>query len=888
MLIQIAVKSKTTSPGFLTFYPIVLFLLYILPLASCPLWGQSVQKKHLAPDGYGLWGEMHIDRISPDENWASFKISYQSGADTIFVRHLKHGNRYFHFAGGENSIFTKENFFICQTADQLQILNLETGQKQIISEVAQYGYIAATAQLLILRKKNAGTALEIRFPFSPAVREIPDVTEFLASPDGRYLAFSTFLNGQNSLCILDLKRIYTPKKITSCSNENFTGLTWHKSSNAFAFFKLADNPANNSLFYFTVKNEKLYELNSESQSGLASGSALVYDPFYKIVISDNLQNVFFTAQTLTSDTQTKQKSNVEIWNANDKWIYPQNLNYGNYEAALKINLWKPQNNAIKPITSVKLPKIMLMADYQNAILFNPMEYEPQFEDEGPSDFYIINLETLETQPFLKKQFGHQTTVIPSPTGKYIAYFKENNWWIYTISTKIHKNITAAMDVKFTAKTRTLAPESLCGSPGWNNGDSEILLNDQYDIWAVSVQGNYSRRLTRGRESKISFRVAKSFDTNGLSYLYDGINAASLDLNKDLILHARGEDEKTGYFLWNRLRGVKPIIYEDIFVDELKYNLNTKGILFRQQKYDLSPQVIYSSLSSETRIIHDSNPHQSKYFWGSSKLLRYQNSKGQNLKSALIYPASYEPGKKYPMVVNVYETQSNGLHIYNNPTLQNGAGFNSTILALEGYFVLLPDIVLEKGNPGISATDCVLAATKKVLEMGLVEQDKIGIIGHSFGGYEAAFIATQTSMFATAIASGGITDLNSFYFTVNQRSGKPDMWRFQSEQWNMGKTPYEDPISYYNNSPIMQAEKITAPVLLWTGKSDMQVDAHQSYEFYLALRRLGKKCIMMLYPNESHVLTDAANQKHITLKVLEWFDYFLKNNQDKKWITEGIN
>jgi len=886
MIIQRVVNRIKSYQCSLIFYSLVLF--FILPLVACPLWGQVVQKKHLTPTEYDLWGETKVDKISPDENWASYKISYQNGVDTMFVRHLIHKERYFYITGGENSVFTKENIFICQTGDQLQILNLETRQKEIISGVTQYSYNVPTNHLLILRKENAENVLEIRSPFSSTVRKISNVTEFLASPDGRKLAFTTNLSAQNSMYLLDLKTVSVPISLTNCNAENFTGLTWHKSGNAVAFLKQSTNTVDNSLLYYTLQNNKLYELSSKTQADLPSRSFPVYDPFYKIIISDDLQNVFLTIQKSSSDTIMEGKSQVEIWNANDKWIYPQLQNYGNFEKALKVYIWQPIKKVITPLTSVQLPKVMLTADFENAVLFNPLDYEPQFEDEGPSDYYMLNLKTLEKQIFLKKQYGHKATVLLSPTGKYIAYFKEKNWWIYNISSKVHKNITAKMAVKFTAKTRILAPESLCGSPGWSIGDHEILLYDQYDIWAVSIEGNYYRRLTRGREAKINYRIAQSLDNNGSSYLYDGSKTLAFDLNSNLILHAHGEDEKTGYFVWTRKTGEQPIIYKDSFVDELKYNLNCKGILFRQQGYDLSPQLMYASLFSEPTTFYNSNPHQRKYYWGRSSLIYFQNSKGKNLKSVLIYPANYQPEKKYPMIVHIYEIQSNKVHIYTNPTLQNGAGFNASLLASEGYFVLLPDIDYVKGNPGISAMDCVQSATKKVLDLGLVEKDQIGLMGHSFGGYGTSFIASQTSMFSAIVASGGITDLNSFYFTVNQRSGQPNMWRFQSEQWNIGKSPYEDPVSYYNNSPITQAEKITAPVLIWTGKSDKQVDIHQSLEFYLALRRLGKKCIMMLYPDEGHVLTNEVNQKDSTIRVLEWFDYFLKNKQDKKWISGGIN
>jgi dipeptidyl aminopeptidase/acylaminoacyl peptidase len=157
------------------------------------------------------------------------------------------------------------------------------------------------------------------------------------------------------------------------------------------------------------------------------------------------------------------------------------------------------------------------------------------------------------------------------------------------------------------------------------------------------------------------------------------------------------------------------------------------------------------------------------------------------------------------------------------------------------------------------------------------------VGHSFGGYECSFTITQSQLFSAAIASGAITDLNSYYHTLNQDTGQPDVWRFESEEWNMKGPPFENQQGYLSNSPITHVNNIQTPLLLWTGKEDWQVDSRQSTEFYVSLRRLGKKGIMLLYPNEGHLLIKPENRKDVTQKTMEWFDYFLKGKKGVKWI-----
>lgn len=868
----------------------VFFLFLILPLVACPLRGQVVQKKQLTSADYHLWGTVDLEKVAPDEKWVSYRMTYDMGIDTLFVRNIQ-SNTTYHFAGGTNSLFTKDNFFICQKAEELQILNVATAKTETIQSVKEYTYCPETNQLIILvgsTEEGTGTGkLVVRSPMGGSTKEITDVTQFSVSPKGHQLVYATFLNNKNALVLTDLKKINKAKWLRIGSAAHFSDFTWQKEGRALAFLEQSDDLPNNLLCYYRIEKDQFYQLNPVTESNFPDNTIIKIHPFYKIVVSDDSQKVFFTIINKMPPSKTKSDSDVEIWNANDKWIYPQEKKKGNFEMAEKVAVWMPLKNRFTVITSTELPSVMLSGDQQYAILSNPKEYEPQFEENGPRDYYVMDLKTFEKSLFLKKQDSNFMLIIPSPGGKYMAYFKENNWWVYNIAAKTHTNITGAIASKFTAKLWELVPESACGNPGWSTDDKAILIYDRYDLWAITPDGSASRRLTHGRESKIRYRIADFPNERPLNLIYNGKKIKSFDITKELLLRAEGEDRKTGYFRWSSTQGEKLIAYGDYYVDQLNYTSQKKKMFFREQKFDGAPQLMVQSVASKPDSFFQSNSQQKKYFWGKSELIEYQNSKNKNLKGVLLYPANYNPEQKYPMIVHIYEIQSNGLHHYCNPTVYNENGFNPTVFTTEGYFVFFPDVFIENGNPGISVTDCVVAATKKVIAKGIVSPDKIGLMGHSFGGYETSFAITQTDLFATAIASGAITDLNSFYLTIGQQSGQPDMWRFQNEQWQMEKTPFEAPLAYQANSPIAHVQNIKTPVLQWSGKQDKQVDPHQTIEFYLALRRLGKKNITLFYPNEGHVLTNATNQKDLTIRMQEWFDYFLKDKSPAQWIKEGL-
>lgn len=869
-------KSKTLE---VLLPVIILVLLFVLPLVACPLWGQVVQKKQLTRSDYHLWSDLNLDRISPDEHWASFNRTYDNGIDTLFVQNISEHVSY-GFSGGNSSTFTKESAFVCITKKGFELFNLKTRKSQIIEGGIKYDYSNITDKLIILKKTSEeNSELIITPPFGSMPVRIKNVQDFSLSPDQRQLLYFTKSDTGNNLHLLDLKFPSITKTIIQSSADNFINFTWQKDGKSAAFFSASDPSAVSSLYYYVLDGAHLSHLLPENFTEFPSGTKMISHPIFKLLISDDLQRVFFGVKKQIPDS--KSDNLVQVWNADDKWIYPHRLEQGSFETSPKIMLWQPSENRCTALTTNELPNIMLTGKQQYALLSNPMDYEPQFERDGPRDYYMMNLQTLSKSLFLKEQYDDNALLIPSPQGNYISYFKDSNWWIYNIPAQTHKNITESIGSKFTAKEQTLSPDIPCGTPGWSKGDNEILIYDQYDIWAITPDGSSARRLTHGREMKIKFRINPLPNIWPLKFTYDGSVTDSLDLKKKIFLRAEGEDGKTGFFSIKDGSSEEKIIYEDKYLDQLNYSSNKDILFYREQKFDLSPQLLFKKNKQAAKSFVQSNLHQKNYYWGKAEVIDYLNSKGQKLKGVLLYPANYDPKKKYPMIVSIYEIQFKELHLYTRPK-ESEIGFNNTVYTTQEYFVLLPDIVLEDQNVGISAADCVMAATKKVIDSGLIDPARIGLLGHSFGGYETAFIITQTNLFAAAVAGGGITDLRSFYLTVNQNSGRANMWRFQSTQWRMHKTPFEAPLLYQQSSPIDHVQNVETPLLLWSGEQDEQVDSHQSIEYYLGLRRLGKNCTMLLYPNQGHVISDREKQKDLTDRIHNWFDYYLKTDRHESY------
>ena len=140
-------------------------------------------------------------------------------------------------------------------------------------------------------------------------------------------------------------------------------------------------------------------------------------------------------------------------------------------------------------------------------------------------------------------------------------------------------------------------------------------------------------------------------------------------------------------------------------------------------------------------VTDANPQQAGILWGTSELIKYRNADGVELQAALYKPENFDPSKKYPMMIYIYERLSQNVHNFVRPA--PGTSINIAYYVSNGYMVLTPDIVYTTGHPGQSALKCVLPAIQAVVEKGYVNRNAIGIQGHSWGGYQTAYMLTQT-------------------------------------------------------------------------------------------------------------------------------------------------
>jgi len=237
------------------------------------------------------------------------------------------------------------------------------------------------------------------------------------------------------------------------------------------------------------------------------------------------------------------------------------------------------------------------------------------------------------------------------------------------------------------------------------------------------------------------------------------------------------------------------------------------------------------------------------------------------------------------MVYIYEKLTNGLHGYATP--QPGTSINQARYVSNGYILLQPDIVYTTGYPGEDALKCVLPAVQRVVSMGFVDPARIGIQGHSWGGFQISYLITHTNIFRAVEAGASVVNMTSAYGGIRWGTGMSRAWQYERTQSRIGAPPWIKTLQFLENSPLFWVEKVQTPYLTIHNDEDDAVPWYQGIEFFSALRRLGKEAWMFNFNTEKHGLRERENQKYWTIHLDEFFDHYLLGKPRPAWMDEGV-
>jgi dipeptidyl aminopeptidase/acylaminoacyl peptidase len=503
---------------------------------------------------------------------------------------------------------------------------------------------------------------------------------------------------------------------------------------------------------------------------------------------------------------------------------------------------------------------------------------------GPdlSDYALVHVRTGEHKPLLE---ASRWPVTFSPKGRYLLTFDGKDWHALSVPDGKKTNLTGKLPVKFAVEDWDTPSEAPAyGATGWTTDEKYVLLNDRYDIWKVAVDGSEAKPLTGGlgRKTRTVLRLVR------LGTADPEQRERGVDLTKPLLLKADNQYTRDeGFYRLEPGADVPQLL----ILGARSYGLPVKAkdadvyLLTVFTFYDAPDYFVTGPDFREFCKVTDANPQKKDLVWGKAELVRYKNLDGVELSGVLIKPENFDPHQKYPLLVYIYERLSQNLHRFVAPAA--GTSINASYYASNGYLVFMPDIVYKVGSPGQSALQCVLPGIQAVVDKGFVNEKAIGIQGHSWGGYQIAYMITQTNRFKAAAAGAPVSDMVSAYGGIRWGSGLPRQFQYERTQSRIGGTLWEKPTRFIENSPIFMADRVQTPLLMLHNDQDDAVPWYQGIEYFLALRRLGKECYLFNYNGEPHGLRKKANQRDYTMRLQQFFDHHLKGAPKPEWMEKGI-
>jgi len=865
----------------------------------------------LTKNDYNQWQSLSQTQISQNGKWIAYRITLVEGNDTLYITSADPGiDSTYSFAFGSNPVFSENGQWAALRTGysekelekkkekkqairyNMVLIHLSDGKRQSFKEIKSFSF-SKTSRVLAMqayppeKSKLKSSDLLIRDLISGTTRNFGNISDWKFNKPGDRLALITdarnkFGNGVSLMIPKENRMI-----VLASDTNTFRDLSWEREGKALAFLQTVydtgfSQPTHNIIAIPNVYQPEIKKLFKPSASGSFPDSMRIKESFTP-QWSKDLSVVYFgiekweakKAKEKKAKKKKEKKPGVDIWHWKDDPIQPRQKKTYNMDRNFSyICSWIPDNGRFNRLANPDVRFGSPTGDGSHVLLWDDQAFKPQFKLQYVN-YYIADPKTGNKVLVLKH---HIRNVSSSPGGKFLLYFSDKHWWTYEIATGKKTNLTQSIQVPFwnIRDDHPAAERPPFGNGGWTGEDQSVLLNDEYDVWLVKPNGTSTVRLTNGRGTRTRYRV---YRTN--------YEKRYIDTKEPVYLSMFGDTTKqSGFAVRTTKNKIKTLLFEDRYNSRLQKAKNSNEFIYSSQSYEKSPNVYFTGANFKKPVrVTNTNPQQAKFAWGKTELVSFKNRKGKTLQGVLHYPAKYEPGKKYPMLVYIYEIRSNSLHYYIVPSPKSF--YNITNYVQQGYFVFQPDIVYDIDHPGESAVDCVVPAVNKMIASGMIDEKKIGLMGHSWGAYQTSFIVTQTNLFSAAVAGAPLTDMISMYNSIYWNSGTPDQQIFETSQGRLSKPWWKLLKEYMDNSPMFQAAKINTPMLVTFGDHDGAVDWHQGIEMYITMRRMEKPMILLVYAGENHAVRKKENMLDYTRRINEFFDYYLLGKPPKPWITNGV-
>lgn len=908
----------------------------------------DAQKKPLDLTVFDEWQSIGMKELSNNGSWVAYQVNAQESDNTLNFFGLK-TDKNLSFHRGEQSVFTADSKFAVFkirpfykdlklvrikkkkeheiAKDSIGILNLATNQVEKLPNIKSFktpkkggsflAYLLEKEEAKNDKKDKSDSTKTKDKPSKPAGKDKKDtplelvlrnlisgqkksfknVMNYEFSENGKQLIFSTKQEKKDSLdktkygVFLVNTATFVQKQLVDTIGD-FKQFAFDELANKVAFVGTSDEEKKENktyyLYYSTTNNpqqirisellglKKDWQVSENRQPKFSKdGNSLFIGLMPKLAEKDT---------TLIADDHAK----VDVWSYKDDFIQPQQLK--NLEREKKrsylsvIDLSNPVK--VTQLADLDMNQVEILNEGNSNFALgtsdNAYRLSLNWDVTGRKDYYIINTKTGERELFAKALAGK---VEMSPNGKFAVFYNAENglWSSYNIETKETKVLNKKLKVKFYDEENdspTLAQEY--GVAYFTDNDETVLIKDRYDIWEFDLVGKRRpENMTNGFGRKHNI----TFDINQLN---DDIKT----INRDNLVYLgafNNQNKQSGVYqtIISKAKNPEEVVMSNTWgTQKMKKALNANEFIYTKESFRNSPDVYVSTNFKDEKKISAINPQQKDYLWGNGELVTWKTYSGKDATGVVYKPENFDPNKKYPMIVYFYEKLSDNLNRYQAPA-PTPSRINHTYFVSNDYIVFTPDISYTIGHPGKSAEDYINSGVEALKKNTWVNGSKIAIQGQSWGGYQVAHLITATNMYAAAWTGAPVVNMTSAYGGIRWGTGMSRQFQYEQTQSRIGKTLWEAPELYIENSPLFNMPKVTTPVVIMHNDEDGAVPWYQGIEMFMALRRLGKPVWMLNYNGDDHNLIKRANKNDIQQRQVQFFDHYLKDKPAPKWMTEGV-
>ena len=883
------------------------YLAFVACLGSLsPALAQNASKS-LTIDDLVTWQRITDREISDNGKWVACKMEPWEGDATVYL-YAAQGQETATFSPADKFAFSASSGYLVvtqtpgkSTVDSLKILKTKedkmpmntlviysvAGKKETIDSLKTFK-LADEADWIAYQRGRKDSTLYVRSLDGSKTFQFPTVTDFQFAKKSGMLYYTSAAEGEAGIFTLNPEK-GSPALIKEGKGV-FKQTTFDEKGERLAFLYCADKDSSYKALSLWLSEHNAPAKEIATRGNKAFPAEWVINENGMLQFSKSASRLFFGTSPEPRQKDTTQlaenRPNVQVWS----WDEPVQYTVQNYnkEKDLKKSyqaVYNLGNGSIFQLANEELPNIQLgnEGDAPLALLSTsrPYSLSSMWEARTRSDYYTVSLDNGERKQIAKADYGRFRL---SPQGKYAYWYGETDSCWYTIALaegKLYRLTTPESFPAWDEENDVPDYPYAHGAAGWTANDQSLLIYDRYDIWKFDPTAATSpiNLTVNGRKEKLSYRL-EQLDKE----------ARFIDLGKPQLLKGFNETTK-GYGFYNaRLSAPaapKTLLAGNYMLRSINKAKNTDDVIYTMETFQQYPDIHYSTLAFKKSVqLTHGDKQQEGFIWGTAELVSWISLDGRPLEGVIYKPANFNPNKKYPMMVNFYERNSETLYNYRMPEPHRST-IDYHLYNSNEYIIFNPDIRYVDGYPGESCYNCLMPGITMMIAKGYIDEKGIGAQGHSWGGYQVAYLATRTNLFSAIESGAPVVNMFSAYGGIRWGSGMARSFQYEHTQSRLGATPWSSPLRYLENSPLFTMDKVQTPILIMHNDADGHVPWYQGIEYFVAMKRLGKPCWLLNYTGEPHWPMHMANRIDFQRRMFQFFNHYLKNQKMPKWMSEGV-